>query len=51
MVATLWQALPHYTALELMQLIREHGHNFAHPDEVYGFGTPDFYQAYLDARK
>lgn len=51
MVACLWQALPHYTALELMQLIREHGHNFAHPDEVYGFGTPDFFQAYLDAKK
>ena len=51
MVASLWQALPDYTAVELMQLIREHGHNFAHPDEVYGYGTPDFFQTYLDAKR
>lgn len=51
MVACLWQALPNYTAHDLMQLIREHGHNFAHPDEIYGYGTPDFYQTYLDGKK
>lgn len=50
MVASLWQALPNYTALELMDLIRKHGHNYAHPDEIYGYGTPDFYQAYLDGK-
>lgn len=51
MVTCLWQALPDYTASQLMELIRKHGHNVAHPDEIYGFGTPDFYQAYLDGKK
>ena len=51
MVACLWQALPNYTASQLMQLIREHGNNFNHPNEVYGYGTPDFYQTYLDGKK
>ena len=51
MVTCLWQALPNYTALQLMDLIRKHGNNVEHPNEVYGFGTPDMYQAYLDGKK
>jgi subtilisin family serine protease len=46
MVACLWQALPHLTSYELMELIRKNGNNASHPDNVYGYGVPDFYKAY-----
>jgi hypothetical protein len=29
-----------------MELIRKNGNNASHPDNVYGYGVPDFYKAY-----
>lgn len=49
MVACLWQALPHLTSYELMELVRKNGNNSVHPDNVYGYGLPDFYKAYTDS--
>jgi len=46
--ACLWQALPQYSAKELMQLIREYGDQANKPDDRKGYGIPDFYQCYLD---
>jgi subtilisin family serine protease len=48
LVACLWQALPHKTALEIIELIRHTGNNYQHPDNIYGFGVPDFWQAYME---
>lgn len=48
LAACLWQALPQFTALEIMQLIREAGHLHATPDTIMGFGIPDFYQIFLN---
>ena len=45
MMACLWQALPHLTALQLMQLVRQCGNNAAHANNVYGYGVPNFTQA------
>lgn len=50
LVACLWQALPQFTAHELMDLIRRKGHNAAHPDNVYGYGIPDFWRAYQEGK-
>lgn len=50
MVACLWQALPDLTAYEIIDLVRGSGNNTAHPDNVFGFGIPDFTKA-LDAGK
>lgn len=50
MVACLWQALPDKTALEIEDLVRRSGHNYAHPDNVYGYGLPDFWSAYVNGR-
>ncbi len=47
LAACLWQALPGKTAMEIMQLIRQSGDNYSHPDNVYGYGVPDFNKAYL----
>jgi len=47
LAACLWQALPSRTAAEIMQLIRRSGDNHIHPDNIYGYGVPDFGKAYL----
>jgi hypothetical protein len=46
--ACLWQALPQYSSLELMQLIREYGDSYDNPNDRKGYGIPNFYQLYLD---
>lgn len=50
MAACLWQALPHKTSSEIMQIIRENGHLYNTPDSLMGYGIPDFFQAYLENR-
>ena len=45
MVACLWQALPQKTALEIMDLIRSSSDRFDYPDNVFGYGIPDFWKA------
>ncbi len=46
MVACLWQALPNKTAKQIMKLVRLSGNNQQHPDNIYGYGVPDFWKAY-----
>ena len=47
LVACLWQALPHLKAEEIIELIRLTASNNEHPDNIYGYGIPDFWNAYL----
>ena len=42
MVACYWQAHPKLTALQVMDNIRKSGNNAEHPDNVFGYGIPDF---------
>lgn len=42
MVACFWQANPHMTAKEVINAVRQLGDRYTHPDNVYGYGTPDF---------
>ena len=46
MVACLWQALPGKTASQIMDLVRKAGSRADHPDNVFGYGIPDFWKAY-----
>jgi len=48
LAACLWQALPQYSSLEIMNLIRQYGDMANNPDDRTGYGIPDFYQCYLD---
>ena len=48
LTACLRQALPHKNAMEITDIIRRHGHQYATPDSIMGYGIPDMYQAYLD---
>ncbi len=46
LAACLWQAIPQLSALEIMQIIRENGHQYQNPDTLLGYGIPDFYRAW-----
>ena len=50
LAACLWQSMPEKTAEEIIELIRQTGHNRDHPDNIYGYGLPDFWQAFLRGR-
>ena len=46
MMACLWQAMPGKTAEEIIELVRESSNNHTHPDNIYGYGIPNFWRAY-----
>ena len=46
MVACLWQALPNKTASEIMDLVRRSAHQYDTPDNIFGYGIPNFWKAY-----
>lgn len=45
-VACLWQACPRLTAAEITDLVRKAGDRADSPDNIYGYGIPDFWKAY-----
>lgn len=51
MVACLWQALPDKTAEDIICLVRRYAGNYSTPDNIYGYGIPDFWQAYLMGKR
>ncbi|MBQ8047669.1 MAG: S8 family serine peptidase [Prevotella sp.] len=46
MVASLWSALPELTAMEIMDLVRCSADRYDYPDNVFGYGIPDYWKAY-----
>lgn len=46
MVACLWQSLPHLTAKQIIRLVRSVGDRSDCPDNIYGYGVPNFWKAY-----
>ena len=46
MVACLWQALPGKTALQIMDLVKRSSDRYTYPDNIFGYGVPDFWRAY-----
>ena len=46
MVACLWQSARDKTAYQVMEAIRQSGDNYATPNNVFGYGIPDFLKAY-----
>ena len=46
LVACLWQGMPHMTAQDIIRLICQTSNNSEHPDNIYGYGLPDFWRAY-----
>ena len=46
LVACLWQAFPQATAHDIIQAVVASGNRYQSPDDVYGYGVPDFMRAY-----
>jgi len=42
MIASFWQAVPWATNTEVLQFVKQSADRFANPDNVYGYGIPDF---------
>ncbi len=47
MVASLWQAFPQKTNMEIINAIKMSGNQYIKPDDKLGFGIPNFNFAYL----
>jgi hypothetical protein len=50
LAACLWQGLPHKSAIDILRLIRENSDNYDNPDNIYGYGVPNFWRAYMKGR-
>ena len=50
LVACLWQALPDKTALDIINLVRQTASQHDEPDNIYGYGIPNFWRAYMIGR-
>ncbi|MBP7357815.1 MAG: S8 family serine peptidase [Prevotella sp.] len=46
LVACLWQALRDKTALQIIDIVRKSGNNYKTPNNIFGYGIPDFWKAY-----
>lgn len=46
LVACLWQAFPQLNAVGIINLVRHSADRYRTPDNVYGYGIPDFWKAY-----
>ena len=47
LVACLWQALPEKTAIDIINLVRQTASQHEEPDNIYGYGIPNFWRAYM----
>lgn len=47
LVACLWQGLREKTASEIIDLVRRSASQYEMPDNILGYGLPDFWQAYM----
>ena len=47
LVACLWQALPGKSALDIISLVRKTSDNYHTPDNIYGYGRPNFWRAFM----
>lgn len=46
MAVCLWQACPTLNVRQLIDLVRQSGDRSQSPDNIYGYGIPDFWKAY-----
>ena len=51
LVACLWQAFPNKRAIDIINLVRKASDNYLTPNNIYGYGKPDFWRAYLLGRE
>jgi serine protease AprX len=47
MMACLWQAIPNANNMEIIRAVEQSASRFSNPDNLYGYGIPDFSSAQL----
>lgn len=47
LAACLWQAYPEVNNIQLINTIRKSSNRFYQPDNIYGYGIPDFLKAFM----
>ncbi len=47
LVACLWQSMPEKSAFDIIRLVRQSATNYKHPDNIFGYGIPNFWRAYM----
>ena len=47
LIACLWQAIPSLTAFDIISLVRRASSDYVQPDNIYGYGRPNFWRAYM----
>ncbi|BDS11014.1 S8 family peptidase [Aureispira anguillae] len=50
MVTSFWQAFPERNNMEIIQTLQNNGNYIDKPDNAYGYGIPNFLEAYKDLR-
>lgn len=50
-IACIWQAFPKLTAYEIIDLVRNSGDRVDFPDNIYGYGIPNFWKLYQDKKQ
>ena len=50
LVACLWQAMPEMKARDIIRLVRESCPDYLQPDNIHGYGIPNFWKAYMVGR-
>lgn len=50
MVACLWQEFPKLTNMQIVEAVRKSASNYYHPDNLMGYGIPDFQKARIILR-
>lgn len=50
MVTSFWQAFPEYTNMEIIQHLQYHASQNDKPDNIFGYGIPDFLASYKSLR-
>ena len=51
LVACLWQGLRHKTALEIIDMVRHSASHYSTPNNIYGYGIPNFWEAYSGEKR
>ena len=46
MTTCLWHGLRQLTALQIIELVRQSADQYDAPNNIYGYGLPDFWKAY-----
>lgn len=51
LIASLWQAFPEFSNMEIIAAVENSAHKRLSPDQRFGYGIPDFKKAYIELQQ